>query len=102
MNGFALLSDSYKKALEQGQISKEEAEKKCRVFDFLATCDQEDFFTMFDSSAFNEISKSYMRLTVKELVSEGTLNEDQGRAVRNRFSVVFDGKQSKEVVEMDS
>ena len=99
MNGFQLLSDSYKKALSLGEISREEAEKKCRVFDFLATCDQEDFYNLFDSSAFNEISKSYMRLAVKELVSEGTIDEDHGKAVRNRFSLLFDEKQSKEVCE---
>ena len=44
MNGFKLLSDSYKKALSLGEISREEAEKKCRVFDFLATCDKDDFY----------------------------------------------------------
>ena len=99
MNGFKMLGDSYRKALSQGEISREEAEKKCRIYDFLATCDQEDFYNLFDSSAFNEISKSYVRLAVKELVSEGTLDEDQGKAVRNRFSLLFDEKQSKEVFE---
>ncbi len=98
MNGFTILSDSYKKALSQGQISREEAEKKCRVYDFLATCDQEDFCNMFDSSAFNEISKSYMRLAVKELTDEGTIDEEQAKAVRNRFSLLFDEKQAHEVI----
>ncbi len=99
MNGFQLLSDSYKKALSQGEISREEAEKKCRVYDFLSTCDDEDFYNMFDSSAFNEISKSYMRLAIKELIDEGVIEEDQGKAVRNRFSLLFDEKKSKEVCE---
>lgn len=99
MNGFKLLSDSYKKALSLGEISREEAEKKCRVFDFLATCDKDDFYNLFDSSAFNEISKSYMRLAVKRLVENGTLEEDQGTAVRNEFAFLFDEKQSKEVCE---
>lgn len=99
MNGFQLLSDSYKKALSQGEISREEAEKKCRIYDFLATCDDDDFYNMFDSSAFNEISKSYMRLAVKRLVENGTLEEDQGKAVRNEFAFLFDEKQSKEVCE---
>lgn len=74
------------------------AEKKCRVYDFLATCDQEDFCNMFDSSAFNEISKSYMRLAVKELTDEGTIDEEQAKAVRNRFSLLFDEKQAHEVI----
>ena len=99
MNGFTILSDSYKKALSQGQISREEAEKKCRVYDFLATCDQDDFCNMFDSSAFNEIAKEYMRLAVRELVDEGTIDEEQGKAVRNRFAYLFDEKQAKEVCE---
>ena len=98
MNGFTLLSDSYKKALSQGQISKEEADKKCRVYDFLATCDDDDFCNMFDSSAFNEIAKSYMRLAVRELADEGTIDEEQAKAVRNRFSLLFDEKQAHEVI----
>ena len=99
MNGFKLMADSYRKAAEEGKISKEQVDKDCRIFDFLGTCDDDDFYKLFDSSAFNEIAKSYMRLAVKELVSEGTIDEDQGKAVRNRFSLLFDEKQSKEVCE---
>ncbi len=99
MNGFTLLADSYRKAAEQGKISKEQADQSCRIYDFLGTCTQEDFYTLFDSSAFNEIAKDYMRLAVRELVEEGTLEEDQGRAVRNRFALLFDEKQAKEVCE---
>lgn len=98
MNGFKLIADSYRKAAEEGKISKEQADKDCRIFDFLGTCDDDDFYKLFDSSAFNEIAKSYMRLAVKELVSEGTIDEDQGKAVRNRFSLLFDEKQAKDVV----
>jgi hypothetical protein len=99
MNGFKLMADSYRKAAEEGKISKEQADKDCRIFDFLGTCDDDDFYKLFDSSAFNEIAKSYMRLAVKELVSEGTIDEDQGKAVRNRFSLLFDEKQAKDVCE---
>lgn len=99
MNGFKLMADSYRKAAEEGIISKEQADKDCRIFDFLGTCDDDDFYKLFDSSAFNEIAKSYMRLAVKELVSEGTIDEDQGKAVRNRFSLLFDEKQAKDVCD---
>ena len=98
MNGFTILSDSYKKALSQGQISREEAEKKCRVYDFLATCDQEDFCNLFDSSAFNEIAKSYLRIAVRELTDEGTIDEEQAQAVRNGYSLLFSEKQAHEVI----
>ncbi len=99
MNGFKLMADSYRKAAEEGKISKEQADSDIRIFDFLGTCDDDDFYKLFDSSAFNEIAKSYMRLAVKELVSEGTIDEDQGKAVRNRFSLLFDEKQAKDVCE---
>lgn len=97
MNGFNLLSDSYRKAAERGEISQEQAQNDCRLFDFLATCSENDFYTLFDSSAFNEIAKGYMRAAVKELVTEGTLTEEQGQAVKNRFSLLFDEKKSSEV-----
>lgn len=90
MNGFTLLADSYRKA---GQ------EHEANLYDFLGTCKGDDFYTLFDSSAFNEIAKDYMRLAVRELVEDGTLEEDQGRAVRNRFALLFDEKQAKEVCE---
>jgi hypothetical protein len=99
MNGFTLEADSYRKAAEQGKMGKEEGEQFCRIYDFLGTCSEDDFYKLFDSTAFNEIAKDYMRLTVRELVDEGTLDEDQGRAVRNRFSLLFDEKQAKEVCE---
>lgn len=99
MNGYEVMAKTYRKLVEGGRLSKEEAEKKCKVYDFLASCDNEDIYNLFDSSAFNEIAKEYMRLAVKELVSEGAIDEDQGKAVRNRFSLLFDEKQAKEVCE---
>ena len=98
MNGFKLMADSYRKAAEEGKIDKEQADKEIRIFDFLATCDEDDFCKLFDSSAFNEIAKSYMRLAVRELVEEEVIDEDQGRAVRNRFSLLFDEKKASEVI----
>lgn len=98
MNGYELMSNSYKKAAAEGKISKETAEKECRIFDFLATCDEDDICKLFDSSAFNEIAKSYMRITVKELVSEDTITEEQAKAIRNRFSLLFDEKRAEDVI----
>ena len=98
LNGFEIIAESYRKLSEEGKISQEEAEKKCKAYDYLASCDDEDIYNLFDSSVFNEIAKSYMRLTVKELISEGQLDEDQGRAVGNRFSLLFDEKRTKEIL----
>ena len=99
MNGYEIMSNSYKKAAEEGKVSKETAEKECRIFDFLATCDEEDVCRLFDSSAFNEIAKSYLRIALKELVAEETITEEQAKAVKNRFRLLFDEKQAKDVCE---
>ena len=99
MNGFQIMADSYRKAASEGKINKDQADKDIRMFDFLGSCDQDDIYKLFDSSAFNEIAKSYMRLAVRELINEAVIDEEQGRAVRNRFSLLFDEKQAREVTE---
>ena len=47
---------------------------------------------MFDSSAFNEIAKSYMKLAVRKLTDEGIIDEEQAKAVWNKFNLLFDEK----------
>lgn len=98
MNGFTMMAESYRKAAAEGKITEEQAEKDCKAFDFLSSCDDDDINNLFDSGAFNEIAKSYMRLAVKELIEEGELDEEQGRAVRNRFALLFSEKTAKEVL----
>lgn len=98
MNGYDVLSQTYRKAAEEGKITKEQADADCRIFDFLSTCSDEDICRLFDSSAFNEIAKSYLRLAVKELIGEGTITEDQGQEIRNRFSLLFDEKKAGEII----
>ena len=99
MNGFILMANSYRKAAGEGKISKEQAEKQARVYDFLGTCDADDMYTMFDSTAFNEIAKDYMRAAVKRLIDNGTIDEEQGAAVRNEYAFLFSEKTAKEVCE---
>ena len=98
MNGFRLQAYSYKKAAEQGINTHEQADKECKVFDFLATCDNDDICNLFNSSAFNEIAKSYMRIAVHELANEGIIDDEQAIAVRNRFAILFDEKRAQEVI----
>ena len=50
MNGYRLMADSYREAAEKGSISKEEAEKIARNYDYLAGCDTEDIYNLFDRS----------------------------------------------------
>ena len=90
MNGFEMMAESYRKAGEG---------KKARVYDFLGTCDQEDIYIMFDSTCFNEISKDYMRATVRRLIDRGTIDEEQGQAIKNTYSMLFEDMTAKEISE---
>lgn len=98
MNGFKVMAESLRTASEQGTISKDQADKDIRIYDFLASCSEDDFCRLFDSSAFNDIAKSYLKIAVTELVEEGTLNEDQSQAVKNRFALLFSEKTAKDVI----
>lgn len=95
MNGFKMLSDSYKALLEQGKIDKDTAEKEMRVLDFLATCDTDDFCRMVDSSAFNDIIRGYVKLAVKS----ADIDEESQQKVINQLRWMFDEKTAKEVLD---
>ena len=73
-----------------GKISQEESDRYCRNFDFLATCNEEDFNILFEGACFNEIAKGYLRIAVRELAEEGIITKDQGSEVRNRFADLLD------------
>ena len=95
MNGFALMADSYRKAADQGEIDKEQAEAKIRIFDFLATCSQDDFYFMVDSSAFNDIIKDYMRTALQNAEAD----EEMISNVMNELRWLFSEKTAKEICE---
>ena len=99
MNGFTMMAESYRKAAGEGKADKEQSEKIARVYDFLGECDQDDLYTMFDSTAFNEIAKDYMRAAVQRLIDNGTIDQEQGRAVRNEYAFLFSEKTAKEISE---
>lgn len=96
MNGYKLLADSYKEAANDGTITSELAERRCRILDFLATCNEDDFYHLFDSSAFNEIMMSYVRRAVNN-VSE--LSDEQRMAVRNEVNMLLSECTAKEICE---
>lgn len=95
MNGFTMMSDSYKKLMEQGKITKEIAEKEIRIYNFLATCTIDDFCRMVDSSAFNDIIRAF----VKMAVINADIGEENQEKVTNQLRWIFDEKSTREVLE---
>ncbi len=108
MNGFALMADSYRKYLQSQGYDKEagasfcedspevrDAERKVRIFDFLATCDDDDFYTLFDSSAFNEIAKDYFRMALKQ----AGVDDETRSNVMNELRFLLSEKTAKKICE---
>lgn len=95
MNGFALMADSYRKAADQGDINKTEVEAKIRIYDFLATCSQDDFYLMVDSSAFNDIIKDFLKAALQNAGAD----EEMTGKVLNELRWLFSEKTAKEICE---
>jgi len=87
MNGYKLTADSYRKAAKEGKITQEQADKDCRIFDFLAECDEGDFYRLFDSTAFNSIFKGYVQKIIDELC-ESDDDEQAEAAQKIRGAVI--------------
>ena len=91
-----MLADSYRKAANEGKITPEQAEKKCKVFDFLATCNEDDFYHLFDSSVFNEIMLSYVCKAVDNI---SNLTDEQRVAVKNEVNMLLSECNAREICE---
>ena len=95
MNGYTLMAESYKKLMNEGKIDREQAEKNIRIYEFLGTCDTEDFCIMVDSAAFNDIIKSFLYMAV----STAGLDEDSRNQVQSQLRWILDEKSSSEVLK---
>lgn len=95
MNGYTMMADSYRKLMNDGTIDKDSAEKSIRIYEFLATCDNDDLCQMVDSSAFNDIIRAFLKMAVVN----AKLEEEQQDRVLNQLRWIFDEKSAKEVLQ---
>ena len=95
MNGYSLMAESCRRAINNGRMDKETAEKEIRVYEFLATCDVDDLCTMVDSTAFNSIIRAYIKLAVEY----ADIDKKSKEKVINQGYAIFSDKQAKEVLQ---
>lgn len=65
MNGFQSIADGYKTLVKQGKVAEEDVKNEIKIYEFLATCEEDDIYRLFDSSAFNDILKCYIKKALK-------------------------------------
>ena len=95
MNGYTMMAESYRKLMEQGKIDKETAEKEIRIYEFLATCDNDDLCRMVDSSAFNDIIRAFIKMAV----GNADISDKEKEKVIGQLRWIFDEKSAKEVLQ---
>ena len=78
MNGYDVMKKTYEKIGDT---------KKARVFAFLASCDDEDKRTLYDSSAFNDITAGYVIIALKMMREDGLISSDELARIAEEFSV---------------
>lgn len=93
MNGYKMMADSYRHLVEQGKMAEEDAKREIEVYEFLATCNQDDFYRLVDSSAFNDIIKDYVRKALKG----AEVDEETTDRVMSELRWLFDTMGAKEV-----
>ena len=76
MNGYNLMAAMYREDLksEDAELVKV-AEKKIKVYEFLATCDKDDLCNLIDSSAFNDLIKGYIEHFLKKSAIDSEAKE---------------------------
>lgn len=91
MNGFQMQADTYRNLLETDKtLDREAIQKRIKAYDFLATCDREEALALFDSSAFNDVVKGYLKMAVDHLELEDDVRKDLRSELLNEFRYLFD------------
>lgn len=63
MNGYELMAETYRKSKAEQNTTAYDSTIK--TLDFLATCSEQDIAELFNSSAFNDITKAYCEVAMK-------------------------------------
>lgn len=95
MNGFKVMADSYRALVKEGKLSESDAKREIEVYEFLATCNRDDFYRFVDSSAFNDIIKSFCRKALRC----AKVGRDTEEKVMDELRWLFDAMGAKQVCD---
>ncbi len=94
-----MMADTYRNYLEQhpDEPQKVKAALACKIkaHDIMANCSDSERLALFDTSAFNDVVKGYVKLA---LDNKG-IEEEQCKAIVNEVSYLFNIKTANEAEE---
>ena len=93
MTGYKIIAETYKELLKDKNIDQETIKKKIRIYEFLDSCDEKDLFNLIDSSAFNNIIKSY----VKAAIAKSGIKKGEEAKILQQINLLLEESQSKEI-----
>lgn len=79
--GYKIAANTHRLMLQKEELTEEERkdfERKVRIYDFLADCEDTDIPLLFDAGAFNEIAIRYAKTAMRQA---GISEEDRDLAV---------------------
>lgn len=86
MNGFKMIAETYKKLGET---------RTAEIYEFISTCNKDDFCKMVDSSAFNDIIKAFL----KKAINDAEIDEKSKDSVMNELKYLFNDTSAKDVLK---
>lgn len=99
MNGYEMTADTYRHYLEQhpAEPQKVKADLACKIkaLDIMASCSDSERLALFNTSAFNDVVKGYVKLALDNIGIE----YEQRKAIVNEVSYLFDIKTADEAEE---
>lgn len=85
MNGFEMMAESYRNLVRQGKLTEEQAKRDIEIYEFLATCSEDDLCRLIDSSAFNDIIRAIVKVSMQNAKIDKQIREKVLNEVRHTF-----------------
>ena len=88
LNGYRLTAEAYKKELDNTPAEyRADLQAKIKALEYLAGADDAEIYALFDSGAFNNIVKGYVRLALTNTDTDSDKAAEIMREVNYLFSM---------------
>ena len=88
--GYKIAANTHRLMLQKEELTKEERkdyERKVRIYDFLADCEDTDIPLLFDTGAFYEIAVQYAKTAMRQA---GISEKERDLAIKEMRGLFFD------------